>query len=144
MNSGSTVSLMLRMVFSLGVVVTLMVLCARVMRKRGMAGMRKAAKTMDITVLARRGLGKHASVAVIETGGRQLIIGVTDQRVTLLGEADEDLALDLELEELTSEHHGTVAPRDALPAAKPALALSSSSARKGLLDSLRDITVRRV
>ena len=144
MNSGSTVSLMLRMVFSLGVVVTLMVLCARVMRKRAMGGLGKATKKLDITVLARRGFGKHASVAVIETAGRQLIIGVTDQRITLLGEADDDLALDLELEALTSEHHGTVAPQDALPAASSALALTSGSARKGLLDSLRDMTVRRV
>lgn len=143
MSGGSTISLALRMVFSLGVVVTLMVLTARVMRKRGMGVLRKAQQKTDITVIARRGLGKHASVAVVEAAGRRLVVGVTDQRVTLLAEADAEDLIDLELARLTSEHHGTVAPLDALPsAAQPALA--SSSARKGLLDSLRDMTVRRV
>ena len=66
MSGGSTVSLVLRMAFSLGVVITLMVLAARVMRRRGLGGMRKASKT-DITVIARRGLGRGRLGRLAET-----------------------------------------------------------------------------
>lgn len=132
-------TLVLRLVFSLGVVITLMYVAARVMRRRGM-GISRSSRT-EISVLARKGLSKHASVALIEAEGRQLLIGVTDQRVTLLSELDRtaiesDDELDIDLE---SEHHGTVFFTKSAPSALP-----SDSARKGLLDTLRDMTVRRV
>lgn len=132
-------TLVLRLVFSLGVVITLMYVAARVMRRRGM-GISRSSRT-EIAVLARKGLSKHASVALIEAEGRQLLIGVTDQRVTLLSELDRtaiesDDELDIDLE---SEHHGTVFFTKSAPSALP-----SDSARKGLLDTLRDMTVRRV
>jgi flagellar biogenesis protein FliO len=145
MSGGSTVSLALRMVFSLGVVVIMMVLVARFMRKRGIGS--KTTKSVDVTVLGRRGLGKHTSVTVVEAAGRKLILGVTDQRVTLLADATNEFGLDhafeLELERdlLNLERHGTALPLEPKVLGAPA---DSDPARKGLLNSLRDMTVRRV
>jgi flagellar protein FliO/FliZ len=77
--------LVLRITFSLLVVLALMWGVARLARRplsrRG---------TGTLTVLARQQLSRGASVAVLRVVDRALVLGVTDQQVTLLGEADLD------------------------------------------------------
>jgi flagellar protein FliO/FliZ len=138
MNTASTVSMTIRLVFSMGVVIGLMLIAARIMRKRGMVR-RASSKLTDINIVGRRGLGKHASIAVVEINGRQLIVGVTDQQISLLSEHEDEFALERELEHISGLHQGTVQSQRALPSGD-----ASDSARKGLLDTLRDMTVRRV
>lgn len=83
-----------RLVVALAVVIGLMILLARVLKRRGIdltAGARRATGArIQIDVLARRALTRNASVAVVQAGDRTLVLGVTDERVTLLSEATDD------------------------------------------------------
>ncbi|GAA1816345.1 hypothetical protein GCM10009812_06410 [Nocardioides marinus] len=77
--------LLLRMVFSLAVVVGLLILISRVAARRlhGRAG-------SPIEVLHRQALSKSASVSVVSVAGRVLVLGSTDQQVNVLTELDAD------------------------------------------------------
>jgi flagellar protein FliO/FliZ len=73
----------LRIFFSLAVVLVLMWALARVAR-RPLAGRGGGA----MAVLARQALTRGASVAVVRVGEKAYVLGVTDQNVTLLAEAE--------------------------------------------------------
>jgi flagellar protein FliO/FliZ len=79
------VEIALRIFFSLAVVVLLMWGLAKVAR-RPLSGRNGGA----LSVLARQALSRGASVAVVRVGDRAYVVGVTDQTVTLLAEADPD------------------------------------------------------
>jgi flagellar protein FliO/FliZ len=76
------IELVLRIGFSLLVVFGLMWLLARVVRRPLGSGRQGA-----VTVLNRQQLSRGAAVAVIRFADRAMIVGVTDQQVSLLGEA---------------------------------------------------------
>jgi flagellar protein FliO/FliZ len=89
------VALIARLAVSLAVVFGLMMLAARLLRRRGLSpGAAKA--TSRIEVLARQGLGRSSSVQLVRVGGRTLVLGVTDAAVSVLAEADP-LLLEAEL-----------------------------------------------
>ena len=71
----------------MGVVLLVMVLAAKVARNRNFGGVRRS-RSVNIEVLARQPFGKTASLAVVNVGGKTLVLGVTDQSVTVLTEAD--------------------------------------------------------
>jgi flagellar protein FliO/FliZ len=73
----------LRIFFSLVVVLLLMWGLARLAR-RPLSGRGSGA----LSVLARQPLTRGASVAVVRVGERAYVLGVTDQNVTLLAEAE--------------------------------------------------------
>ena len=73
----------LRIFFSLAVVLLLMWGLAKLAR-RPLAGRGGGA----MSVLARHPLSRGASVAVVRVGERAYVLGVTDQNVTLLAEAE--------------------------------------------------------
>ena len=75
----------LRIVFSLTVVLLLMWGLARLAR-RPLSGRGGGA----LSVLARQPLTRGASVAVVRVGERAYVLGVTDQNVTLLAEAEPE------------------------------------------------------
>jgi flagellar protein FliO/FliZ len=133
--------LVLRIALSLLVVLLLMWGLARVAR-RPLTGRRGSA----LIVLARQPLSRNASVAVLQVVDRALVLGVTDQQVTLLGEAD--LA---ELERLRDEQPGTrrspvpFDPQRSPTQPNDGLAGSALSPRtwSRALDVLRDRTARR-
>lgn len=77
--------LLVRMVFSLAVVVGLLIVISRVAAKRfqGRAG-------SPIEVLHRQALSKSASVSVVQVAGRVLVLGTTEQQVNVLTELDPD------------------------------------------------------
>jgi len=75
----------LRIFFSLAVVLLLMWGLAKVAR-RPLSGRGGGA----VSVLARAPLTRGASVAVVRVAERAYVLGVTDQNVTLLAEADPD------------------------------------------------------
>jgi flagellar protein FliO/FliZ len=137
MIAASTASLLIRLVVSLGIVIALMVLATKVVRKRGYGGSAAApargASSASVEVLARRGLSRNSSVVVVRAGGRNLVLGVSDNNVTLLSEADE-AAVELELAEVIP------APRTGPSRGTQ----GSGSAWKALLDHMRERTVRRV
>jgi flagellar protein FliO/FliZ len=75
--------LIIRIAFSLLVVLALMWGLARVARRP-----LGARRTGVLTVLSRQQLSKGASVAIVKVVDRAMVLGVTDGQVTLLGEAD--------------------------------------------------------
>ena len=86
----SLAALALRLVVSMAVVVALMLVAAKALRRTqgrlASGGGSKRRQVLDITVVAQQALSRHASVAVVHHGGRELVVGVTDQQVTLLAE----------------------------------------------------------
>ncbi|MFW6867083.1 FliO/MopB family protein [Nocardioides sp. CPCC 206347] len=87
--------LAVRLVGSLAVVVGLMLLIARTVNRRF-----KAPSGAAIQVVHRQALGRGMGVAVVSVGTRVLVIGTTEQQVTLLAEMEPDeIGLDLATEE---------------------------------------------
>ena len=89
----SLVALLVRVVFSLGVVLAVMWGAATVLRRSGVTGTaatgrRGVKRTAPVEVIARRGLSRGASLIVVRLGGRALVLGVTEQQVSLLSEID--------------------------------------------------------
>jgi flagellar protein FliO/FliZ len=82
--------LVLRLVFSLAVVLGLLIVLAKVARKK-----LHGANGAMIRVLARQPLTRTSAVAVISVAGRVLVVGTTEHEVRLLTELDPD-ALDIE------------------------------------------------
>ena len=123
----------------MAVVIGVMWLAARVMKGReissggGTFKFGGSAKRSMLQVLARQGVGRHASVTVVRAGDKALVLGVTEQNISLLAELnDVDLA---QVQDLL-EPQGTGASAGAGTAA-------SGSARTGLLSQIRERTVRR-
>jgi flagellar protein FliO/FliZ len=90
------VALLARLAISLAVVFGLMWVAGRLLRKRGLGTAKGSTATSRIEVLARQGLGRSSSVQMVRVGGRTLVLGVTEQQVTVLAEADP-LLLEAEL-----------------------------------------------
>lgn len=175
----SLAALALRLAVSMGVVIALMVLAAKVLKRAqayasngsgrsaaGRAGRRTPKVTrLPIEVQTIAPLGRGASVALVRAAGRELVVGITEQHVTLLHagpepielDADEDLEADrwdAALSELT--HHELAeldgAADDAGPTPSPGAARiaalvptspGGSSAWTVALETLRARTVRR-
>jgi flagellar protein FliO/FliZ len=74
----------LRVVFSLSVVLGLLWLIARVSSRR----LRGSTHQGLVRLLVRQPLSRGSSVSVISVGERVLVVGVTEQQVTLLTELD--------------------------------------------------------
>jgi len=84
-------TLVLRAILSLGAVIGLMAFVARGARKRlGLPGTGRRSTAVRVEILGRQQVAKSASVAVVRTAGRALIIGITEGSVTVLADADLD------------------------------------------------------
>ena len=137
------IELVLRIGFSLLVVFGLMWVLARVVRRPLGSG-----RNGTLAVLNRQQLSRGAAVAVIRVADRAMIVGVTDQQVSLLGEADiEDFA------KHPAEHRDTLpVGGQELPGVHPAgtptervdrSLLSPRSWASSTIDFLRDRTTRQ-
>ncbi|MDP9388766.1 MAG: flagellar biosynthetic protein FliO [Actinomycetota bacterium] len=124
MEDVSVVSLLGRLVVSLAVVLALMAGLAHLLRTRGVGGVRGASRAVAIEVVARQQLTRAASVAVVRTAGRVLVLGVSDHAVQVLTEVDP--------ETLPVEEERT-----------PLGAPSGGQSWKAFVDALRERTVRR-
>nr|WP_269204801.1 flagellar biosynthetic protein FliO [Motilibacter deserti] len=78
--------MLLRLFLSLGVVIALMWLAAKVLR-----GSMGGKNTGALEILARQQLSRGASVSVVRVADRALVVGVTENTVTLLTETDLEL-----------------------------------------------------
>jgi flagellar protein FliO/FliZ len=76
--------LVLRVVFSLSVVLGLLWVIARVSSKR----LRGTSRHDLVKTLVRQPLSRGSSLAVVSVGERVLVVGVTEQQVNLLTELD--------------------------------------------------------
>ena len=131
--------MVLRIGFSLLVVLGLMWGLAKVARR--VPGGNRGAGTLS--VLNRQQLARGAAVTVVQVGDKALILGVTDQQVSLLGET--------ELADF--EKHGHHEHRDPVPLLPGDTVLENDGRLAGsvlsprtwtsTLDFLRDRTTRR-
>ncbi|WP_148575474.1 FliO/MopB family protein [Nocardioides caldifontis] len=108
------VELVVRLVFSLAVVIGMLLLIARFSAKRFKGG-----ANAPIKVLHRQPLSRSSSVAVVTVGSRVLVLGTTEQQVQLLTELDPE-ELEVMDPTLESELDQLAAPVVAAPAAAPA------------------------
>ena len=141
--------MLIRLVLSLGFIAVVLVVASRLAKKRGLGQGNGL-----IEVVARQRMGRASSVSVLRVAGRVLVVGSTDEQVTLLAEVEEDevqTALAAAPRAVTVRGDGAV---DAAPATRPALVARSSSgtlagsvldrgAWTSLVQDLRDRTVRR-
>jgi flagellar protein FliO/FliZ len=88
MASASTFVLFVRLGVAMAIVMGLMFLVSASMKKRGIVSTARRGNGPRLDLVARRGLGRNAQVAVVRTNGRDLILGVTDHQVTLLAETE--------------------------------------------------------
>ena len=130
MSTAATLALFARLLVSLGVVIGLMWFAARVVRRRGIGGFGNPSRGpgVRIDIIARRTLGRNSSIAVVRAGDQGLIVGVTDQQVTKL--ADADLS-DIDLG--NAEGQWTAAPQGPD---------GPTPSWKAMLEMLRDRTAR--
>lgn len=134
MEDVSLFALFARLAVSLAVVLGAMALGAKVLKKRGLGGVGgRTRRVAPIEVVARHGLGRSASVAMVRAGGKVLVLGVTDTSVSVLAEADPDA---IEAEELPPGGHWTAIPSTG-PVAR------TDWTWKAMIDAARDRTVRR-
>ncbi|GIM92318.1 FliO/MopB family protein [Paractinoplanes toevensis] len=124
--------LVLRIGFSLLVVLGLMWAVARLVRRPLSARRAHGA----LAVLNRQQINRNAEVAVVRVGDRAIIIGVTEAQVNFLGEADV-----ADFEKPEHEEHVPLEPAD-LPAVHPA-GPGANRLDRTLLETIRDRTSRR-
>lgn len=154
--------LFVRVVVSLGIVLGLMWVAARMVRSRGIAAHpRKLSADARIEVIDRRGVAKNSAIAVVRVAGQHLIVGITDQQITTLGVADDAVFRTDEPREdrvalrvVDGTVHGAssstdvdasdIATRTAYSATGTDGTVPHRSARMGLLDVMRERTVRRI
>ena len=132
MGDVSLLSLFARLAISLAVVLGVMALAGRALRARAMPGSSRRHKVAPIEVLARQGLGRTASVAMVRAGGKVILLGITEQHVNFLGEAD-----DLGVLEDDGPGANWTAPTGGGPMAQP------SWTWKTMIEAARERTVRR-
>lgn len=153
MTDSSTLLLLVRMGFSLLLILGMIAGTSRLMRRRGrVTGSRRADNT-SIDVIARRSVGRRSNLLVIRIAERELLVGTSDTTVSLVAD-------------LTAVPSPAPAPTsDATPepAAVPLIELAefvdlstldtstldtsapdtTGAAAPGLLGAIRDLTVRR-
>lgn len=130
MSGTSALGALLRVGLSLAVIAAMVWLAGRIALRRG--AVRPSGAGM--TVVARRSLGRRASLVVVEAGGRQLLVGVTEQQVSLVAELDRPERLPEPSMEPTIEV-AEGEPIDLRPHRGPGTG--------GIVASLRELTVRR-
>jgi flagellar protein FliO/FliZ len=126
--------MVLRLVLCLAFIAAVLLFASRVAKKRGLGG-----ATGVIEVVARQRMGRASSVSVLRVAGRVLVVGATEEQVTLLAEVDGDV-----IEEAIAERR----PATAQPAVAgtPGALAGSVFDRNGwtsFVSQLRERTVRR-
>jgi flagellar biosynthetic protein FliO len=138
MQETSVLELALRLILSLGVVLAIMAGAAAVLKRTKGFNAIARRRPVELSIVARQSLGKHASLAVVHAGGRELVIGVTNASISLLAERD----VPHDPEETSSEHDTdldlTTTPGTAIVGGHAAL-----PAWKTIVETMRDRTVRR-
>ena len=148
MLDSNVIALVLRLVISLGVVLGMMWLFAAGLKRRGIVlgsgGISKTSRQrspFDLEIVARKGLGRSAQLAVVRIAGKTLVLGITEQHVTLLTEADAAFTID------NYETDADGIAIDQLEAQRTALPRTATSGQfptwKTFIEGARDRTVRR-
>ena len=142
--------MIIRLVLCLGFIAVVLLFASRVAKKRGLGG-----ATGVIEVVARQRMGRASSVSVLRVAGRVLVVGATEQQVTLLAEVEDDeMEAALAAAQLPAPRIGADGATTELPAARRPLPAGAGSGALGgsvldrgtwtsLVSELRERTVRR-
>ena len=139
---GASVMAFGRMILVLGLIIGVLMVLARYGKKwqrgGGIAG-RGAKPTGRIEVLSRRSMGRHISLLVVRVAHRTLLVGQSNQQMTLLAELDGDEWVEPAPSMATKGlgNDNLLAPRTALGAGG-----DSPGALDAFMDRLREMTVR--
>ena len=132
--------MIIRLVLCLAFIGAVLLYASRLAQKRGLGG-----TTGVIEVVARQRMGRTSSVSVLKVAGRVLVVGSTEEQVTLLAEVEDD-----ELRTAmaaAAPRAGGEPGRTALPARSGSGALAGSVLDRGtwttVVQELRERTVRR-
>lgn len=143
----STLGTLLQLGVSLGVVLALMAVCARLLRRSSLGtGASRSRKRAQLEVVARQQLGKTASVAVVNVAGTHLLVGVSDGSVRLLTELDAGAFAPAEAVESPAAGQPPAGRRLLSPSRMLGSGRTeprSTATFTSLLELLRDRTVRR-
>jgi flagellar protein FliO/FliZ len=146
----STVFLIIRLIIALAFVGGLLAFMARSAKKGRFASfLGGVGERNDLEITSQRPLGRTTSVAIVRAGGRHLLIGVSDHGVQLLAEGDDLVqrtdradktgrSTDVDLTATDAGPTKWQAASKHLPAA-----LSPTQPRMTLIESLRELTVRK-
>jgi flagellar protein FliO/FliZ len=138
--------MIIRLVLCLAFVGGVLLFASRVAQKRGIGG-----TTGVIEVVARQRMGRASSVSVLRVAGRVLVVGSTEEQVTLLAEVEDDelrTAMAAAAPRPRAGADGETEPgHAALPARRGSGALAGSVLDRGtwtsVVQELRERTVRR-
>ena len=166
MSGGNTVLLFGRMGVSLAIILGMIWLAAKVVRRKGVV---RTGDTTSLEVVGRRSVGRRSNLLVVKAGERTLLVGCTDAQVSLVADLTPGAAhgvtaggaVDVTAVDAVSRDASTPAVADeqvvdlARPARTPSSALprlprpglgreaGTAGERVNVLDSIRDLTVRR-
>ncbi|UOY03930.1 flagellar biosynthetic protein FliO [Blastococcus sp. PRF04-17] len=136
--------MIIRLVLSLAFIAAVLLFAARVAKKRGLGQGNGV-----IEIVARQRMGRTSTVNVVRVGDVVLVVGATEEQVTLLAEVDPE-SVDLVLHPAAADEDGDDEPaahRPALVARSTSPALAGSVFdRNGwgsLVNQMRERTVRR-
>src|SRR3954469_691018 len=113
--------MILRLILSLAFVGVVLWFAARVAKKRGLGGGGAAGL---IEVVARQRMGRSSTVNVVRIGDVVLVVGATEEQITLLAEVNSEAA-DAALADRRVP--ARLGPDEATPAGTPGLAARSTS-----------------
>jgi flagellar protein FliO/FliZ len=131
---GIDASQVVRLLVTLALVVGIMLAAVKIARRRRGLSPRTMLGQSQIELVARRGLSRSSSIAVVKFGDRNLVVGVTDAAVSVLADID-DAALGGP-RRVSGELEAT--------RTSPSRGVRPVPARMALLDAMRERTVRRV
>jgi len=152
MNSSSTLVLMLRMSVSLAIILGLIWAASRFVRRRGSV---LGKSSTEVEVVAKRSTGRRSNLLVVKVAGRTLLVGATDTHVSLVADVTDLPAEQLEpagppslvLPSLVSGPASGPVALDggrSVDLRQPKRSVGGARGTASpLLDSIRDLTVRR-
>jgi flagellar protein FliO/FliZ len=135
--------MIVRLVLCLAFIGAVLLYASRLAQKRGLGG-----STGVIEVVARQRMGRTSSVAVLKVAGRVLVVGSTEEQVTLLAEVEDDELRTAMAAAAPQAGTGADGPgHGALPARSASSGLAGSVLDRGtwttVVQELRERTVRR-
>lgn len=138
----SVLSLGLRLTFSLGIVLALMGALAWIVRHRGKPGFGFGPRAGVISVVGREQLTRSSSVALLKVGERAVLVGVTEQGMTVLGEGEDLLPAEPEddPDQGASAGSTSIMGDRTSPLTRPG---GRGRSRMSFVEVLRERTVRR-
>ena len=137
--------MIIRLVLCLAFIGAVLLYASRLAQKRGLGG-----TTGVIEVVARQRMGRTSSVSVLKVAGRVLVVGSTEEQVTLLAEVEDDelrTAMAAAGPQARTGADDREPGRVALPARTGSSGLAGSVLDRGtwttVVQELRERTVRR-